>query len=491
MEQCEGETLTIFEHVRVNGALTLVTLSVDGTIRWTESSERCLTVEEEVLGFSVEGSRIMIRAFVERESGGCCVGSRRIRVRKDFVFESSSEESLRLWCLKLQESIDSLDRPKRLFIFVNPFGGKRSASKIFHDEVKPLLEAADIQFTIQETQYQLHAKEIAQTFDLSKYDGIVCVSGDGILVEVVNGLLQRDDWDSAIKIPLGIIPAGTGNGMVKSLMDSVDDPCSVSNATLAVIRELTFLLHVYALSCVKILQPYACFVHLCFIYVQAINVHWTLLLSCKGRPGLVADIDIESEKYRWMGSSRLDFYALLRIIHLRKYTGRVSFVPAPGYEAYGELGHQKVECTSKLDISCQSQEDTVKVQQHGYRGPSIFLENLEWRTIDGPFVSFSDGSLDLIIIRDCPKSSLLMLMAKLNDGSHVKSPYVLYLKVKAFILEPGQRSEDPMKGGIIDSDGEVLARGEGTYKCEQKDLMAYETIQMTVDQGLATLFSPR
>lgn len=35
-----------------------------------------------------------------------------------------------------------------------------------------------------ETQYQLHAKEVANSLDLSKYDGIVCVSGDGILVEV-------------------------------------------------------------------------------------------------------------------------------------------------------------------------------------------------------------------------------------------------------------------------------------------------------------------
>lgn len=51
--------------------------------------------------------------------------------------------------------------------------------------------------------------------------------------------------------------------------------------------------------------------------------------------------------------------------------------------------------------------------------------------------------------------------------------------------------EDASKGGIIDSDGEVLARGKGTYKCEVKDLMAYGRIQMTVDQGLATLFCPR
>lgn len=62
--------------------------------------------------------------------------------------------------------------------------------------------------------------------------------------------------------------------------------------------------------------------------------------------------------------------------------------------------------------------------------------------------------------------------------------------MKAFILEPGSQIQDPTKEGIIDSDGEVLARGKGTYKCDQKSLMAYDKLQITVDQGLATLFSP-
>lgn len=44
-------------------------------------------------------------------------------------------------------------------------------------------------------------------------------------------------------------------------------------------------------------------------------------------------------------------------------------------------------------------------------------------------LQFSDGYLDLILIRDCPQLSLLSLMTGLNNGSHVKSPYVMYLKV--------------------------------------------------------------
>lgn len=67
------------------------------------------------------------------------------------------------------------------------------------------------------------------------------------------------------------------------------------------------------------------------------------------------------------------------------------------------------------------------------------------------------------------------------------------MQVKAFYLEPGQRANETDKGGIIDCDGEVLARGKGTFKFgQQQDVMAYgPPIYLTVDKGLATLFSPK
>ncbi len=58
------------------------------------------------------------------------------------------------------------------------------------------------------TERVLHAKEIGQTVDTKQYDAIVTVSGDGLMHELVNGLLDRDDWLDASLIPLGIIPAG-------------------------------------------------------------------------------------------------------------------------------------------------------------------------------------------------------------------------------------------------------------------------------------------
>jgi sphingosine kinase len=83
-------------------------------------------------------------------------------------------------------------------------------------------------------------------------------------------------------------------------------------------------------------------------------------------------------------------------------------------------------------------------------------------------------------------------MFQMKDGAYVNSPYVEYFKVKAIRIEPGLRVGGSGKGGIIDSDGEVIARGDGARAGEAEHLMAYgPPIQLTVDQGLATIFSPR
>lgn len=489
MENQQGDSSIISDQVKVNGNLTPLTLTTEGELQWTtEKGQHSLTVEKEVLGFTIQGSKIIIKAVTEKRDGCFASAGGGALVRKNFVFEPLSDESLHLWCQHLRDYINSLGRPKRLFIFVNPFGGKKSALKIYFDVVKPLLEDADVQITVQETKYQLHAKEVVSAMDLTKYDGIVCVSGDGILVEVVNGLLEREDWNAAIKMPLGTVPAGTGNGMVKSTLDSAGEPCTASNAVVAIIRG-----HKCSLDVATILQGDTKF-------FSVLMFAW----------GLVADIDIESEKYRWMGSARLDFYGLQRMLCLRQYSGRISFVPAPGFEAYGEPTRYNGEFTCTQSSINPGQEQHVKAEQYSYQGPDVDLTNLEWRTINGPFISvwlhnvpwggegtmaapdakFADGNLDLILIKDCPKLGLLALMTNLSDGGHVKSPHVMYLKVKAFILEPGQRTKDPTRGGIIDIDGEVLARGNGTYKHDQKTLMTYDKLQITVDQGLATLFCP-
>ncbi|KAF0917158.1 hypothetical protein E2562_016954 [Oryza meyeriana var. granulata] len=477
--------------VRVNGApaeATLFCTEPPGAgggreggpeFRWRchggTAAERVLSLDADVLGVEARGKEVVVKAFVAVDAArlvpcaaGVGKGGERKRCRRDYVFEmAAGEDAAADWGDRTRACLDSLGRPKRLFILVNPFGGKKCAKKIYQTEIKPLFQAA-------ETQYHGHAREVASSLDLAQYDGIVCVSGDGVLIEVVNGILQRIDWEEAIKIPIGVLPAGTGNGMAKSLLHSASETYSVPNAVFAIIRG-----HRQSLDVCTILQGTKKF-------FSVLHMTW----------GLVADIDIESEKYRWMGSARFDFYALVRIMNLRKYYGSIRFVPAPGYEAYEDAVKQVENCT----VECQEQD--VK-SVCSYQGPSVEFQGSEWRSLDDPFVSvwinnvpwaaesimeapgakFSDGYMDAIIVRDCPKADLLALLMKMSDGSHVR----------CFRLSPGHLVENPKRGGIIDVDGEVIARGEGTCgKNQIQGVMCYgPPIQMTVHRALATVYSPK
>ena len=47
----------------------------------------------------------------------------------------------------------------------------------------------------------------------------VTVSGDGLIHEVLNGLFDRVDWrDSLKRLPIGVIPGGTGNALSRTLI---------------------------------------------------------------------------------------------------------------------------------------------------------------------------------------------------------------------------------------------------------------------------------
>jgi sphingosine kinase len=67
-------------------------------------------------------------------------------------------------------------------------------------------------------------------------------------------------------------------------------------------------------------------------------------------------------------------------MNLRRYCGSIYFVPAPGYEAYGEPVKQ-VE-SSIVERLEQNGESEVC-----YQGPSVQFQGTDWRSIDGPFVA--------------------------------------------------------------------------------------------------------
>jgi sphingosine kinase len=55
---------------------------------------------------------------------------------------------------------------------------------------------------------------------IGEYDGIITVSGDGLIHEVVNGLYRRKDWMQIMStLTLGFIPGGSANGLVANILE--------------------------------------------------------------------------------------------------------------------------------------------------------------------------------------------------------------------------------------------------------------------------------
>lgn len=72
---------------------------------------------------------------------------------------------------------------------------------------------------------------------LADWSGIVLASGDGLIFEVtasmifsfgldhvcvldqvINGLMSRDDWREALRLPIGHLPGGSGNAFITNVL---------------------------------------------------------------------------------------------------------------------------------------------------------------------------------------------------------------------------------------------------------------------------------
>lgn len=115
-------------------------------------------------------------------------------------------------------------RPKRLLLFVNPFGGKRNALQIYEKYGKHLFIVAGIEVTVNISQRKDQIKDYIINHNLDMFDSVACVGGDGTLSELFNGLVLRecrlrgidaDDINQNLpkpKIPVGVIPGNANKG---------------------------------------------------------------------------------------------------------------------------------------------------------------------------------------------------------------------------------------------------------------------------------------
>uniref|UniRef100_A0A3Q4M3V8 sphingosine kinase n=1 Tax=Neolamprologus brichardi TaxID=32507 RepID=A0A3Q4M3V8_NEOBR len=330
-------------------------------------------------------------------------------------------------------------RPCRIMILVNPQSGRGQALQLFTGHIQGMLTEASVPYTLVITEHQNHARELVRKADLSQWDALVILSGDGLLFEVINGLMDREDWQEAIQIPLGILPGGSGNALAASVHHYSQSPPAWN-------EEL--LLSCGFMLCKGLVGP-----------LDLVSVH----LASKQRLfsflslawGFVADVDIESEKYRHVGAIRFLMGTLVRLASLRVYQGRLAYLPVKEIESDTKT---RAPVDSLLPDLEQPVPDTWTVvkEEDFVLVLAIYQSHLAEDLWTVPGAMADDGLIHLFYVTaGISRPALLRLFLAMEKGGHLACgcPHLVYEKVKALRLEPITPQ------GMITVDGEVVEYG--------------------------------
>lgn len=116
------------------------------------------------------------------------------------------------------------------FVIFNPTASRGGAARS-REVIERTFREAGAHCRLECTEYRGHATELAQEALTHGWSTVVAVGGDGIVHEVVNGLMHAAEGQPAI--PLGIIPLGSGNDFIKSLGIPAHEPAEAVRQILA------------------------------------------------------------------------------------------------------------------------------------------------------------------------------------------------------------------------------------------------------------------
>ena len=120
-------------------------------------------------------------------------------------------------------------RPRSALVVINPAAGGGQGVGLFERLLAPMLEAAGVEVKgVVLTEKRGDAARAAARADPSAVGALVAVGGDGTAAELLQGLMTRvetrDSAEAARRMPLAVLPAGSGNALALSC-------CSAKNAS--------------------------------------------------------------------------------------------------------------------------------------------------------------------------------------------------------------------------------------------------------------------
>mmetsp|Transcript_10363 Transcript_10363/g.15599 ORF Transcript_10363/g.15599 Transcript_10363/m.15599 type:complete len:344 (+) Transcript_10363:1-1032(+) len=328
--------------------------------------------------------------------------------------------------------------------------------------VKPMLEQAGVEHDKLATNHGGHAKERmelrkstsddddnhveeggdctdSELKDISEYDAIIAMGGDGILFEIFQGIHARSTDEAQIlcKLKFGIVPCGTCNGLAKSILHWSDNAeYTPMESVFQICKGHTSRLDLASYQLAKTEKTYTSF----------LSFSW----------GLIADCDLESECLRWLGALRTDIWAVYRgILFPKKYRARFSYLPLSNKTNNGSA-------STKIDLPKLNEplsKDWVTIEDDF----SVFwvcnTTHASYNVFTCPMSKMNDGVFHVLIVRSSvSRLRLLQMLLKLETGGHIECEGLEIISCLAYRLEPlSDNTYNDLDGELIEG-GTIQAR---------------------------------
>lgn len=285
----------------------------------------------------------------------------------------------------------------RVLLLYNPQAGHGHGRKLF-PEVEKSFAQHKIDFDPLFTERPAHAIELVQNADFAAYDALVAAGGDGTLFETINGYFHNS---SKKRIPIGVLPIGTGNAFARDL-------------ELEVSR-----------------------------WRDAVEI----IAACKTRKVDVGKFHTQGQDYYYLNIIGLGFVAdVTETAYRLKRFGNVAYTLGVLYQT---IRLHTYPATLTIDGQ-ELERENIFVEISNTRYTSNFLI--------APEAEIDDGKLDITILGKMSRRRLLSCFPKIFTGEHVHLPEVETFQAKNIsIATPNPH--------VLAPDGELIGRTPAEIEC--------------------------
>jgi len=298
------------------------------------------------------------------------------------------------------------DTHLNLLVIFNPraaFG--RSGKKL--TVIQSYLHRLGIHSTFKSTQSPGHGCTLVANTALAEFDAVVAAGGDGTVFEVVNGLYQHE---KPARIPLGVLPIGTGNAFARDL-----------GLAPGAWREAIALIqkgHIRQVDVGHVSSPDDE-----YYFLNVVGM------------GFAVDAGLSARKLKFIGNTAYTLASLWQSIKLKSYPLLL------------ELDGREIRQDNVL----------LEISNTRFTGTDFLI---------APGAVIDDGLLDVTLLRRLPRLRLLKLFPGIYSGRHVHYPEVSTYQASSIAIHAPA-------GMLLAPDGEFRGNTPVSITCLKQDLSLF------------------